>query len=56
MTKLPLKVNGRDSSGKPHQVLCDTEQRAAEAAVEFRIMYREVWVEDAEGRKVEGIA
>ncbi len=54
MDTLPLIVKAQDSSGATHEVHCDTRQRAEELLIEFRRMYRKVWVEDAKGRKVGG--
>jgi hypothetical protein len=53
MFKLPLIVKGRDSSGKMHEVHCGTLQLAEEILAEFRKMHSEVWIEDAEGEKIE---
>ena len=50
----PLKVKRRDSTGATAEVLCDDIKRARENLQHFRDAgYRDVWVEDANGRKLQ---
>ena len=50
----PFIVKARTPSGETPAVHCDTRQKAEEVLIEFRRMYGNAWVEDANGRKIGG--
>jgi hypothetical protein len=53
MADFPLKVKRRDATGAVAEVLCDDVKGARENLQHFRNAgYHDVWVEDADGRKV----